>query len=295
MDILVQNLAPGAADRLGLSYDALVENNPGIIVCDISGYGADGPYRDKKAYDLLVQSEAGFLSVTGTEDQPAKAACSIADIAAGMYAYTNIMAALIRRGKTGRGCRLDISMLESMVEWMSFPMYYAFNGAPPPARAGASHASIYPYGPFVAGDGHSVMLGIQNEREWATFCENVIEKPHLTMDSRFSRNSGRSAEREALKEIIEEVFSHLTGKEVISRLDRAGIANANVNDMQGVWDHPQLRARGRWTSVESSQGPIPALIPPGMPADFNSRMDPIPLVGEHNESILAELQSPTNS
>ena len=251
VDVLVQNLAPGATDRLGLSYDALSEIHPRLIVCDISGYGSNGPYRNKKAYDLLIQSEAGFLSVTGTKDQPAKAGNSIADIAAGMYAYSNIMAALIQRGKTGRGCRLDVSMLESMVEWMGFPLYYCYNDAPPPARAGASHASIYPYGPFETGDGRSVMLGIQNEREWAIFCQKVLEKSELTTDSRFSSTAQRSLNRDALKDIIVRVFSAFTADDVVARLDVAGIANAKVNDMRGVWNHPQLQARGCWTEVDT--------------------------------------------
>src|SRR5215203_2227951 len=170
-DVLVQNLAPGASARLGLDHATLHAAHPRLIVCDISGYGSDGPYRDRKAYDLLIQSESGFLSVTGTPDEPAKAGCSIADIAAGMYAYTNILAALIERQKTGRGCRIDVSMLESMVEWMSYPLYYAMDGAAPPPRAGAAHATIYPYGPFPAGDGRTVMLGLQNEREWEAFCD----------------------------------------------------------------------------------------------------------------------------
>jgi itaconate CoA-transferase len=289
VDVLLQNLAPGAADRLGLSYDPLSKINPKLIVCDISGYGSNGPYRDKKAYDLLIQSEAGFLSVTGTKDQPAKAGNSIADIAAGMYAYSNILAALIQRSKTGRGCRLDISMLESMVEWMGFPLYYSYNGAPAPARAGASHASIYPYGPFETGDGRSVMLGIQNEREWSMFCEKVLEKPELAADARFAGTAQRSLNRDALKTIIVQVFSAFTADEIVRRLDGAGIANASVNDMQGVWNHPQLQARDRWTEVETPVGPIRTLLPPGMPAEFNPRIGPIPRVGEHNESILAEL------
>lgn len=289
VDVLVQNLAPGATDRLGLSYAALREVNSKLIVCDISGYGSDGPYRNKKAYDLLIQSEAGMLSVTGSKDQPAKVGASIADIAAGMYAYSNIMAALLQRGKTGQGCRIDVSMLESMVEWMGFPMYYSYDNAPPPARAGASHAAIYPYGPFEAGDGRSAMLGIQNEREWAIFCEKVIEKPELTADPRFVGSSKRSDNRDALKQIIEEVFSKFTADEVVGRLEAAGIANANVNDMQGVWNHPQLKARGRWTEVDTPVGPLPTLIPPGMPSDVKPRMDPIPTVGQHNETILAEL------
>jgi itaconate CoA-transferase len=289
VDVLVQNLAPGATDRLGLSYDALSEINPKLIVCDISGYGSNGPYRNKKAYDLLIQSEAGFLSVTGTKDQPAKAGNSIADIAAGMYAYSNIMAALIQRGKTGRGCRLDVSMLESMVEWMGFPLYYSYNDSSPPARAGASHASIYPYGPFETGDGRSVMLGIQNEREWSIFCEKVLEKPELTADPRFSGTAQRSLNRDGLKDIIVKVFSAFTADEVISRLEVAAIANASVNDMRGVWNHPQLRARDRWTEVETPIGPIPTLLPPGMPAEFSPRIGPILRVGEHNESIMVEL------
>ena len=292
VDVLVQNLAPGATDRLGLSYAALSETNPKLIVCDISGYGSNGPYRNKKAYDLLIQSEAGFLSITGTKDQPAKAGNSIADIAAGMYAYSNIMAALIQRGKTGRGCRLDVSMLESMVEWMGFPLYYSYNDAPPPARAGASHASIYPYGPFETGDGRSVMLGIQNEREWSIFCEKVLEKPDVTTDPLFSSPALRSLNRDALKEIIVGVFSAFTADEVVCRLDVAGIANANVNDAKGVWNHPQLRARNRWTEVETPVGPVRTLLPPGMPPEFNPRIDRIPRVGEHNESILAELGAP---
>jgi itaconate CoA-transferase len=288
-DVLVQNLAPGATDRLGLSYEALSEANPKLIVCDISGYGSNGPYRNKKAYDLLIQSEAGFLSITGTKDEPAKAGNSIADIAAGMYAYSNIMAALIQRGKTGQGCRLDISMLESMIEWMGFPLYYSYNDAPPPARAGASHASIYPYRPFETGDGRSVMLGIQNEREWSIFCEKVLEMPELATDPQFSSTAQRSQHREALKKIIVRVFSAFTADDAVSRLEVAGIANASMNDMKGVWNHPQLQARNRWTEVETPVGPIKTLLPPGMPAEFKPRIDPVPRVGQHNESILAEL------
>ncbi len=192
-DVLVQNLAPGAAERLGLSYEALHDRYPRLIVCDISGYGSDGPYRDKKAYDLLIQSESGFVSITGTPDQPSKAGCSIADISAGMYACNSILAALINRGKTGQGCRIDLSMLECMVEWMSNPLYYAFDGAPPPPRTGASHATIYPYGPF-----KNIMLGLQNEREWAVFCQQVLERPGLATDPRFSTNSKRSEARAEL-------------------------------------------------------------------------------------------------
>jgi itaconate CoA-transferase len=288
-DVLVQNLAPGAAARLGLSYEALREAHPRLIVCDISGYGSDGPYRNKKAYDLMIQSESGFLSITGTPDAPVKAGCSIADISAGMYAYSNILAALIQRSGTGRGCRIDLSMLEGMVEWMSHAMYYAFEGAQPPARAGAAHATIYPYGPFPTGDGKAVMLGLQNEREWLGFCQHVLIRPELANDERFATNSKRSAERRALHSIIEEIFGALNAEQVIARLEVAQIANARMNDMHDVWGHAQLRARGRWSQVGTPAGVIPALLPPGTPDCFSSRMDSVPALGQHTDSILAEL------
>jgi itaconate CoA-transferase len=288
-DVLVQNLAPGAAARLGMSYEALRDKHPGLIVCDISGYGDDGPYRFKKAYDLLIQSESGFLSITGSPDEPAKAGCSIADIAAGMYAYTNILAALIQRGRTGKGCRIDVSMLESMVEWMSYPLYYAFDGATPPPRAGAAHATIYPYGPFAAGDGKTVMLGLQNEREWVAFCQQVLRRPELATDERFASNAKRVAARQALRTIIVETFASLTAEQVVERLDEAQIANARMNDMHDVWKHPQLQARRRWTQVDTPAGPIPALLPPGDTEAFAPRMDAVPALGQHTDSILAEL------
>ena len=285
-DVLVQNLAPGAAARLGLSYAALNERHPRLVVCDISGYGEDGPYRDKKAYDLLIQSESGFVSVTGSADEPAKAGCSIADIAAGMYAYSNILAALIERGRSGRGQHVEVSMLEAMVEWMGFPMYYAFDGAAAPGRAGAAHATIYPYGPFPTGDGKTVMLGLQNEREWQAFCAQVLLRPALAGDERFNSNARRAAARDSLRALIVEVFSALSAPAVVERLDAAGIANAAVNTMAEVWAHPQLQARERWTSVGSPAGPLPALLPPGRDA---ARMDPVPALGEHTETILAGL------
>jgi itaconate CoA-transferase len=292
-DVLVQNLAPGAAARIGLSYEALAERHPKLIVCDISGYGDDlerpGPYRDQKAYDLLIQSESGFLSITGTPDEPAKAGCSIADIAAAMYAYSGILAALIERGRTGRGRRIDISMLESMVEWMGYPLYYAFDGAPPPPRTGASHATIYPYGPFPAGDGGIVMLGLQNEREWQVFCERVLERPELVADPRFASNAARTAARDALRAIIVETFRPMSAEQVTARLDTAQIANARVNTMSEVWAHPQLRARNRWTTVETPSGPVPALVPPGAHDASEVRMDPVPALGAHTDALLAEL------
>ncbi len=288
-DVLVQNLAPGATARMGLSWEALSAHNPRLIVCDISGYGGDGPYRDKKAYDLLIQSEAGYLSVTGTPEEPCKSGNSIADIAAGMYAYTSVLAALMQREKTGQGSRIDVSMLESLAEWMGFPMYYAYGGATPPPRNAASHATIYPYGPFPAGDGSTVMLGLQNEREWKLFCEHVLLQPPLAADPRFDSNARRNAHRAELKALILAVFGTLTAAQVIERLEAARIANARMNTMAEVWAHPQLRARGRVQQVDTPEGPLDALLPPGAHSSFDYRMDPIPAVGEHTEAILRSL------
>ena len=288
-DVLVQNLAPGAAARMGLSFETLHEKYPQLIVCDITGYGAGGPYEKKKAYDLLIQSESGFISVTGSPDAPAKAGCSISDIAAGMYAYSGILNALLLRGKTGKGSHLDVSMLESMVEWMNFPMYYAFEGAAPPPRAGAAHATIFPYGPFPVGDGTTVMLGLQNEREWRIFCEKVIFQPGLADDDSFSSNSTRVANREALTALIRQAFADLTMDQVVERLEDAQIANARVNEMKDVWEHPQLKARERWREVPSPVGSLPALIPPATNSAFDPRMDAVPDLGQHTREILAEL------
>ncbi|MCF8153300.1 MAG: CoA transferase [Rhodoferax sp.] len=290
-DVVVQNLAPGAAARLGVSFEALSKVKPGIIVCDISGYGDDptnpGPYRDKKAYDLLIQSEAGFVSITGTPETPAKAGNSMADIAAGMYAYTNILAALMHRQQTGEGQRIDVSMLESLTEWMSYPLYYAFDGAPPPPRTGASHATIYPYGPFAAGDGKTVMLGLQNEREWKIFCDKVLLQPELAAEARFASNAKRSAARDELSALILQAFASLTAAQVAERLETAGIANAQVNTMAEVWAHPQLKARGRWRQVDTSAGTIPALLPPGSWQHGEPRMDAVPALGQHTDAILS--------
>lgn len=290
-DVLVQNLAPGAAARMGLSFEALHQCFPRLIVCDISGYGVGGPYEKKKAYDLLIQSEGGFLSVTGGpgEEEMAKAGCSIADIAAGMYAYTGILSALLLRERTGEGSHLDVSMLESLVEWMNYPMYYAYEGAPPPPRAGAAHATIYPYGPFPIGDGTTVMLGLQNEREWQLFCEKVLLTPELVKDERFSANFKRVENRHTLRQLIVETFSTLNFDAVIDRLEHAQIANARVNDMQGVWDHPQLQARDRWREVETAAGSVPSLLPPGSNSAFEPRMDAVPGLGQHTEQVLREL------
>lgn len=288
-DIFVQNLAPGAADRLGLSAVDLRASHPALITCGISGYGTSGPYRDKKAYDLLIQGEAGLVSITGTDETPSKSGISVADIAAGMYAFSGIMTALYHRERTGEGTELEVSLFESLAEWMGYPMYFAAYGGTPPPRTGASHATIAPYGPFTAGDGHSLQLGVQNEREWQRFCSMVLRQPELAGDPRFRDNSLRVANREALHNAIHAVFSALTAAEIISRLDEAQIANARLNAMQEFWEHPQLEARRRWREVDSPVGALRALIPPVTFTDFEPRMDAIPAPGEHTGAILAEL------
>jgi itaconate CoA-transferase len=285
-DVFVQNLAPGALDRLGLGHETLRAGNPGLVTCSISGYGTGGPYRDAKAYDLLIQAEAGFLSVTGSGDHMAKAGISIADIAAGVTACQAILAALLHRTKTGRGDHIDVSMLEAMAEWMGFPMYYAMDGAPPPARSGASHATIYPYGPYRTADG-AVFLGLQNDREWAAFAAIVLERPDLGTDASFSGNAGRASNRDTLEPIIAGTLADLATAEAMARLERAGIATARVNDMAALWAHPQLEARGRWQSFGSPAGPLPGLRPV-TGAAWEARFDPVPALGEHTVQILAE-------
>jgi itaconate CoA-transferase len=237
----------------------------------------------------LIQSEAGFLSVTGTPESPSKAGISVADIAAGMYAYSSILAALLQRGRTGAGSHIDVAMLEALAEWMSFPLYYAFEGQTPPPRAGASHAAIYPYGPFAACDGGTVVLGLQNEREWKAFCEVVLQQPALATDARFDSNGKRNEHREELAAIVLAAIAQLTTAQLVARLDEAQIANARMNDMAGLWAHPQLAARGRWSEVGTPAGPVPALLPPGRIDSFDYRMDPVPAVGEHTAAILREV------
>ena len=288
-DVFVQNLAPGAATRLGLGAEELTATHPRLIVCDISGYGDSGPYRDRKAYDLLTQCEAGLVSITGTEDSLAKTGISTADIGAGMYAYSGILSALYLRERTGKGTRFEVSMFEALGEWMGYPLYYTHFGGTPPQRTGASHATIYPYGPFDAGDGKSVVLGLQNEREWVLFCKQVLEAPELADDPRFSTNSRRVANRPALAKIIHRVFGGLTATELLDRLDRAQIASARINSMEDVWQHPQFQARRRWRTVDTPMGPIPALIPPCTFAGFEARMDPIPSLGAHTEQVLKDI------
>jgi itaconate CoA-transferase len=287
-DVFVQNLAPGAAARMGLGFEELQAAHPRLIVCDISGYGRGGPHESMKAYDLMVQSEAGLVSVTGTRAEMAKVGISVSDIAAGMYAYSGVLAALLERGRTGRGAHVEVSMLESTVEWMGFPLYYAYEGAPPPPRAGAAHATIYPYGPFEAGDGTVLMMAVQNEREWRLFCERFLGRPELADDPDYAGNAARNAHREALGTIIAARFKALRGDDAAALLAAVPVAHATVNTVADVWRHPQLAARGRWHEVATPAGPIPALAPPGL-VDPAPRMDPVPGLGEHTRPILREL------
>jgi itaconate CoA-transferase len=288
-DVFVQNLAPGAAERLGLGAARLRSRHPRLVWCGISGYGPSGPYAGKKAYDLLVQCEAGLLSVTGTEEAPAKAGIPVADIAAGMYAFSSILAALLRRERSGEGATIEVTMLESLGEWMGFPAYFTVYGGVAPRRSGAYHATIVPYGPFPAGDGGTVFLSVQNEREFARFCEIVLGEARLAADPRFASAPARLANRTALHEEIERVFAGLTSAEVIGRLDRADIANARLNGIDEFWRHPQLQARERHVQVPSPGGPIQALKPPFNLDGLVPRMDAVPAVGEHTRAILSEL------
>jgi itaconate CoA-transferase len=288
-DVFVQNLAPGAAGRLGFGAETLRERHPRLIVCDVSGYGSSGPYRDKKAYDLLVQCEAGLVSITGTEETPSKVGIAVADIAAGMYAYSNILAALFRRERTGKGASIEVSLFEALGEWMGFPLYYAMYGGEEPPRSGARHASIAPYGPFVCGDGERIFLGIQNEREWERFCEAVLGRPEMAGDELFDDNSRRVENREALEEEISSILERLSSDEAIEKLDGAGIASARMRTVTGFIDHPQLEARDRWREVGSPAGPLRALSPPAAVSGAEPVMAPIPGVGEHTAGILAEL------
>lgn len=294
-DVFVQNLAPGAAERLGLGAEELRKENPRLIVCDISGYGSTGPYKDKKAYDLLVQCETGLISVTGTPDAPSKVGISAADIAGGMYAYSGILTALYDREKTGQGTAFEVSLFEALGEWMGYPAYYAAYGGEEPPRTGASHAAIAPYGPFAAGDGKEVFLGLQNEREWKKFCEAVLEKPDLAEDSRFSTNTERVENVEALRQEIEKVFAALSSEEALARLEGAGIANARLRSVPEFVEHPQLAARDRWREVGSPAGPVKTLLPPVTVEGVEPVMGAIPEVGEHTEAILEEIGYSSNT
>ena len=288
-DVFVQNLAPGAADRLGTAPAVLRDRHPRLIVCNVSGYGSSGPYAQKKAYDLLVQSEVGLVSVTGSEDAPAKAGISVADIAAGMYAYSGILTALLARTATGRGTSIEVSLFDALSEWMSQPAYYAaYTGTPPP-RSGAHHASIAPYGPFVAGDGGSVSLGIQSGREWTRFCADVLRRTDLADDERFRTNTLRVQNRAALHAAIEMALTTLTTSDVIDRLDSAGIAWARMNTVAGFLDHPQLAGRDCRRDIGSPAGPLRAMIPPVRMDGVEPVMGDVPALGQHTDLILEEL------
>lgn len=287
-DVFVQNFAPGAAERLGLGADELRREHPQLITCSVSGYGSDGPYRDAKAYDLLIQSEAGLVAVTGSEDEPAKAGIPAADIGAGMYAFSGILAALYERERTGVGTAFEVSLFDSLTEWMGFPLQYTHGSGKAPRRAGTSHAAIAPYGTFVAGDGTEVVLSIQNEREWERFCVDVLGDAGLATDGRFADGSARLENRPALTGAINGVFADLDGDEVVRRLEAAGIANARRRELPEVLGHPQLVERGRWSEVDSPAGPVATLLPPIILSGRSPRLDPIPDVGQHTDAVLAE-------
>ena len=286
-DIFIQNLAPGAAARLGFASEQLRQVRPSLITCSISGFGETGPQADRKAYDLLIQAEAGFLSVTGDNDQLAKAGISIADIAAGVSAYNGILAALLQRHKTGVGDHLDISMLEATAEWMGFPMYFAYDGAPPPPRNGAGHATIFPYGPFETADG-AVLFGIQNDREWRKFCSDVLQRDDLGGDPKYLGNTARADNRESLEPVIRAIIQGMPTSHALEKLQGAGIATAEVKDMAGLWHHDQLTARQRWQTFGSPAGPLPGLLPITGQA-WSPQMTPVPALGEHSAAILDEL------
>jgi crotonobetainyl-CoA:carnitine CoA-transferase CaiB-like acyl-CoA transferase len=287
-DVFVQNLAPGAADRLGLSAAALRSRHPRLICCSVSGYGPDGPYQRKKAYDLLVQCEAGLLSVTGTPEAPAKAGISVADIAAGMYAFSGVLTALYERERTGAGTSVEVAMLDALGEWMSQPYLYAVYGGDEPRRNGARHASISPYGPYAAADGQ-VFLGLQNEREWAILCRVILGQPELMQDPRFATNTDRVTHDHELTPIIESALRELTAAEVEARLDAAGIANARLRTPGEFAAHPQLAARDRWRDIGTPGGPVRALLPPVTVAGREAAMGDVPALGQHTAAILAEL------
>jgi itaconate CoA-transferase len=284
-DVFVQNLAPGAAERLGLGAGPLLARHPRLICCSVSGYGPDGPYAGKKAYDLLVQCEAGLLSVTGTPEAPCKAGISVADIAAGMYAYSGVLTALYERERTGRGSSFEVSLLDALGEWMSQPYLYTVYGGQEPRRTGARHASISPYGPYQARGGE-VFLGLQNEREWVVLCERVLGRPDLVQ--RFATNPDRLAHDDELTAIIEAALGSMTPDEVVARLDAAGIASARLRTPAEFAAHPQLQARNRWREVATPGGPVRALLPPVTGPGREAAMGAVPALGEHTDSVLAE-------
>jgi itaconate CoA-transferase len=290
-DVFLQNLAPGAAQRQGLDAKSLLARFPHLIACDISGYGSNGPYSDKKAYDLLVQCETGFLSINGTTETPSKCGIAIADIATGMYALNGILMGLYQRSRTGKGMAFEVSLFDALTEWMSYPAYYTRGRGAPVPRSGARHATIAPYGPFATGDGKTVFFGIQNEREWLNFCTVVLGDASIAVEPCYASNSSRVANRETLEQMIERHFSHWSSTEVLQRLDRAAIANGMMNDVEALLDHPQLRERNRYRSVETERGAQDMFVPPVTIPGLEPVMGPVPAVGQHTEAILAEIES----
>ena len=287
-DVFIQNLAPGATERLGFVTQDLRKKYPRLILCNLSGYGSSGPYRDKKAYDMLIQAEAGLISITGTEETPCKVGISVADISCGMYAYTGILTALLVRSKTGEGVALETSLFDSLGEWVSAAAYYTFGGSAP-QRSGANHATIAPYGPVMSGDNKVVYLGLQNEREWKKFCEVVLESPQLSGDARFDSNAKRVQNRPQLDQAMQKVFQKLTAAQIIARLDAAQIANARLNTVEEFVEHPQLKARKRWSTVGSPAGPLPALLPPVTMENVETVLNEVPALGQQTDAILGEL------
>jgi len=287
-DVFLQNLAPGAADRLGLSAAALRARYPRLIVCNISGYGTAGPYAGKKAYDLLIQSEVGLLSITGTEDTPSKVGISIADISAGMYAYSGILAALLTRARTGEGTVLDVALIDTLGEWMTYAALYTEYGGTPPPRTGATHATIAPYGPYRTRDG-AIVVAVQSNREWAEFCAHVLQQPALASDARFETNRLRVQHREALTQAIDAVFSQLPSAEVLRRLDAANLATANVNSVREYLQHPQLTHRDCWREIDSPAGPVRVLVPPVRMEGAEPVMGAVPALGQHTRAVLEQL------
>jgi itaconate CoA-transferase len=288
-DVFMHNLAPGAAVRAELKSEAMLSGNPRLIVCEISGYGSEGPYRDKKAYDLLVQFETGVVSITGTPESPCKAGISVADIAAGMYAFSGVLMALYRRQTTGRGGLVQVSLFDALSEWVLPAAYYGVYGGSPPPRSGAEHASIAPYGPYFTGDGKQINIGIQNEREWRQFCSLVLLNKEIAADPRFDTNSRRSENRKILRTVISEIFRTLTLEEIIERLEHAGIAHSRMNSAEELLRHPQHTARKRLRNIGSPAGPLQVLAPPILLDGTELRMDELPALGQHTDAILAEL------
>lgn len=288
-DVFLQNLAPGAAARLGLSAAELRASRPELVVVDMSGYGSSGPYRDRRAYDLLVQSEGGLVSITGTPEAPAKTGIPTADIAAGMYAYSGVLAALLRRGRTGEGAHIEVSMFDAIAEWMGHPLYLsAYSGEQPP-RAGLSHPVIAPYDAYPTADGTEVLIGIQNDRGWVRLVTEVLGRPELAEDPEFATNAARVRNRAQVDATVAAGTKGFAAEDLVRRLDAAGIASARINGVQQLIEHPQLSERDRWRAVDTPVGPIQAILPPATFADTEARMGAVPAHGEHTAAVLAEL------